>query len=74
MGKLCAAYRIQVNHRSRGAPATREGLWHRTLLSELGTGVGQIVVMCDNQSALKLMNNVSLSRTKHIDMLHHTCL
>jgi hypothetical protein len=55
-----------------GAAATREGMWLRTLLSELGMGVGKIVLMCDNQSALKLMNNpVSLARTKHIDVLYH---
>jgi hypothetical protein len=55
-----------------GAAANREGMWLRTLLSELGMGVGKIVLMCDNQSALKLMNNpVSLARTKHIDVLHH---
>jgi hypothetical protein len=54
-----------------GAAATREGLWLRTL-SELGMGVGIFVLMCDNQSALKLMNNpVLLARTKHIDVLHH---
>jgi hypothetical protein len=35
-----------------GRAATRERLWLRTLLSELEMGVGQIVLMCDNQSAL----------------------
>ncbi len=54
------------------AQATKEALWLRLLLSDLGVQVNTFQIMADNQSALKLLKNPVLSvRSKHIDVVYH---
>jgi tetrahydromethanopterin S-methyltransferase subunit H len=44
----------------------------RQTLHDFGCRFTKILVLCDNESAIKLANNpVSHSRTKHIDIRHH---
>ena len=41
-------------------------------LNDYGCCFTKIPLLCDNESAIKLVNNpVSQSRTKHIDIRHH---
>ena len=41
-------------------------------LSDFGCHFSAIPLLCDNESAIKLVNNlVQHSRTKHIDIRHH---
>jgi hypothetical protein len=41
-------------------------------LSDYGCKFSKIPLLCDNESAIKLANNlVQHSRTKHIDIRHH---
>ena len=54
------------------AQATKEALWLRLLLNDLGVPVNTFQIMADNQSALKLLKNpVMSSRSKHIDVVYH---
>ena len=54
------------------AYAIKEGLWLRTLLSELGLDSGIITLCADNQGAIKLLKNPVFSmRSKHIDIIYH---
>ena len=47
-------------------------LWIRQILRDFGCQFTKIPLLCDNKSAIKLVNNpVSHSRTKHIDIQHH---
>jgi hypothetical protein len=42
-------------------------------LSDYGCEFSKIPLLCDNESAIKLANNsVQHSRTKHIDIRHHS--
>jgi hypothetical protein len=44
-------------------------LWMRQTLRDFGCRFTKILLLCDNESAIKLTNNpVSHSRTKHIDI------
>lgn len=55
--------------------ATKEAIWLKTLLSELGTTTGDgdgITLMSDNQGSIALAKNpVHHQRTKHIDVRFH---
>ena len=52
------------------AQATKEALWLRLLLNDLGVPINTFQIMADNQSALKLLKNpVISSRSKHIDVV-----
>jgi hypothetical protein len=53
--------------------ATKEAIWLRTLLTDLGFGPTQATVIhADNQGCIALAKNpVSHSRAKHIDIRHH---
>jgi len=53
--------------------ATREAIWLKELLSDLGFPQNQpIIIQQDNQSTISLAHNpVQHSRTKHIDIAHH---
>jgi hypothetical protein len=54
------------------ASAVKEGLWLRKLCASLDIPVTTVNIMCDNQSAIKLMKNPIFSvRSKHIDVAHH---
>jgi len=54
------------------ASAVKEGLWLRTLLSEIGLNINTITIRADNQSAIKLLKNPVFSmRSKHIDVIYH---
>ena len=54
------------------AAAVKEGLWMRKLLESLDIKVDKINIMCDNQSAIKLLKNPIFSvRSTHIDIIHH---
>ncbi|PRW61567.1 Retrovirus-related Pol poly from transposon TNT 1-94 isoform B [Chlorella sorokiniana] len=54
------------------AYAIKEGLWLRTLLSDLGMRLDTITINADNQGAIKLLKNPVFSmRSKHIDVIYH---
>ena len=54
------------------ASAVKEGLWLRTLLTELGLEASTIPIQADNQSAIKILKNPVFSmRSKHIDVIYH---
>jgi hypothetical protein len=47
-------------------------LWMRQTLHDFGGHFTKISLLCDNESAIKLVNNpVSHLRTKHINVRHH---
>ena len=53
--------------------ATKEAIWLRTFMIELGMDVsGETFILCDNQGAMELAKNPGYhSRSKHIDIRHH---
>jgi hypothetical protein len=55
------------------ANAVKEGLWLRILMRDLQLeGADNILIMADNQSAIKLLKNpISSVRSKHIDVIYH---
>jgi hypothetical protein len=56
------------------ASAVKEALWLRKLFADLGLVLRgkPVVIQCDNQAALKLLDNPIISaRSKHIDVQHH---
>jgi hypothetical protein len=47
-------------------------LWMKQTLSDFGCKFSKIPLLCDNESAIKLANNlVQHSRTKHVDIRQH---
>jgi hypothetical protein len=47
-------------------------LWMRQTLQDFRCSFTKIPLLCDNESAIKLVNNpVSHKRTKHIDLRYH---
>nr|GEU29884.1 reverse transcriptase domain-containing protein [Tanacetum cinerariifolium] len=47
-------------------------LWMRSQLTDYGFAFNNILIYCDNRSAITLCcNNVQHSRSKHIDICHH---
>jgi hypothetical protein len=47
-------------------------LWIKQTLKDYGVSLGTVLLLCDNESAIKIANNpVQHSRTKHIDIRHH---
>jgi hypothetical protein len=47
-------------------------LWMKQTLKDYGVSLGTVLLLCDNESAIKIANNpVQHSRTKHIDIRHH---
>jgi histone deacetylase 1/2 len=54
------------------ASATKEALWLRTLMTELGKPVVTVKIYTDNQAALSLVKHpISSARSKHIDVAYH---
>jgi hypothetical protein len=54
------------------AAATKEAVWLRKLLKDLGINAGTVNIMADNQSAIKLTKNpIASARSKHIDVVYH---
>lgn len=54
------------------AQASRELIWLKLLIKDMVQTYGPVRMLCDNQSALKLMDNPAGSaRSKHIDVAHH---
>lgn len=52
--------------------ASKELLWLKRVVSELGFGQDKYVLLCDNQSAIHLSKNPSFhSMSKHIDVHYH---
>ena len=52
--------------------ATQEAVWIQRLKSEISQDTSPILINCDSQSALCIVENgVINSRTKHIDIRHH---
>jgi hypothetical protein len=44
----------------------------KATLNDFGIKFKQVLLLCDNESAVKLTNNpVQYARTKHIDVRHH---
>jgi hypothetical protein len=61
----------EAEYMAAGA-ATREALWLRSLLHDLGVPVATVPVGCDNQGAIALVRNpITSPRSKHIDVTHH---
>jgi hypothetical protein len=47
-------------------------LWMRQTLRDFGYNLSKVPLLCDNESAIRLVDNpVEHSRTKHIDIWHH---
>jgi hypothetical protein len=47
-------------------------LWMRQTLREFGYNLSKVPLLCDNESAIRLVDNpIEHSRTKHIDIRHH---
>ena len=47
-------------------------LWMKATLNDFGIKFKKVLLLCDNESAIKLTNNlVQHARTKHIDFRHH---
>jgi len=47
-------------------------LWMKATLKDFEINLKKVPLLCDNESAMKLTNNlVQHSRTKHIDVHHH---
>ncbi|GJV23923.1 dual specificity protein phosphatase PHS1 isoform X2, partial [Tanacetum coccineum] len=54
------------------AQASKEAVWLKMLLEELGHAQEKITIFCDNQSALYLARNPTFhSKTKHIRVQYH---
>jgi hypothetical protein len=55
------------------AAATKEALWLRTLLTDMGYPItGPITIYGDNQAAIKLLKHpIASARSKHIDIIYH---
>ncbi|GJS32085.1 retrovirus-related pol polyprotein from transposon TNT 1-94 [Tanacetum coccineum] len=54
------------------AQASKEAVWLKMLLEELGYKQENITLFCDNQSALYLVRNLTFhSKTKHIRVQYH---
>ena len=56
--------------------ATKEGIWIRRLLNEIGIAPNSLketaIIRSDNQGSLALAkNSIHHARTKHIDIQHH---
>ncbi len=61
----------EAEYMSSGA-AVKEGLWFRHLARDLKMHVSPVQIKCDNQAAIKIIDNpISSVRSKHIDVLHH---
>jgi hypothetical protein len=47
-------------------------LWMRKILLDFGYNLRKVPLICDNKSAIRLMDNlIEHSRSKHIDIRHH---
>jgi hypothetical protein len=47
-------------------------LWMRQTLRDFGYNLSKVPLLCDNESAIRMADNlVEHSRTKHIDIWHH---
>jgi hypothetical protein len=47
-------------------------LWRRQTLRDFGYSLSKVPLLCDNESAIRLADNlVEHSSTKHIDIWHH---
>jgi hypothetical protein len=47
-------------------------LWVRQTLQDFGYNPSKVPLLCDNESAIRLVDNpIEHSRTKHIDIRHH---
>jgi hypothetical protein len=47
-------------------------LWMRQTLRDFGYNLSKVPLLCDNESAIRMVDNpVEHSRTKHIDIQHH---
>jgi hypothetical protein len=52
--------------------ASKEALWLRVLLHDFGQPLACVNMCMDNQGALKVLKHpISISRTKHKDVMHH---
>ena len=52
--------------------ATKEALYLRKILNDVGFGAQCVTINCDNQGAVNLTKNaLTVSRTKHVDIAHH---
>lgn len=50
----------------------KEAVWLRRFFKEIGMEIGPLPIMCDNQSAIRLVKNPEFhQRTKHIDVRYY---
>jgi hypothetical protein len=55
-----------------GGSCCAQLLWMKATLNDFGIKFKQAPLLCDNESVVKLTNNlVQHARTKHIDVRHH---
>jgi hypothetical protein len=47
-------------------------LWMRQTLQDFGYNLNKVPLLCDNESAIHLLDNpIEQSHTKHVDIQHH---
>ncbi|GJW73316.1 hypothetical protein Tco_0132686 [Tanacetum coccineum] len=64
--------RVNQHRYVAAAQASKEAVWLKMLLEELGHEQEKITLFCDNQSALYLARNPAFhSKTKHIRVQYH---
>ena len=62
---------VEAEYISAGSCA--QILWMKATLNDFGIKFKKVPLLCDNESATKLTNNlVQHARTKHIDVYHHS--
>lgn len=74
MGQQTVAVSTMEAEYMAAAAATKEALWPRKLLPDLGIGTAgtPVEIWGDNQACLKLLGNpISSERSKHIDVIYH---
>ena len=70
--QTAAALTMDAEYMAR-AKATKEVIWLRSLLTELGVSqTGPMRLYCNNQAVVRLTGHPSThARSKHIDIKHH---
>ena len=62
---------VEAEYKSTGSCGAQI-LWMKATLNDFGIKFKKVPLLCDNESTIKLTNNlVQHARTKHIDIRHH---
>jgi hypothetical protein len=68
---LCALSTAEAEYVAGGQCCTQL-LWMSQTLRDFGYNLSKVLLLCDNESAIRMADNpVEHSRTKHIDIRHH---